>query len=395
MRIRKYIFSVLLGILIFANSANAGLRPSFYLDWTTWQATDIAVVDNRKIIDGKLIIIESLQGSLKKGEVIAAPKLSKFSDKSWRTTGRSLNQVIVKSFPTKKAKSIIVTGRRMLIFLQRPSKNVTHYTLENSDHITIEGRTGLWLPTTQGSTEASTVWLDKGKAYSFVQHANPGPSILSKLKLDEKKIFARIRELVAVQEALKRIDRMENKAIAAKQASAYIDNNFDCIRKDAFTVLANCGRPALPTLLQVLADPNKTAVHNKAVDAIALIDDGEVDEKLTELFKRDIALWQKLGPTLKRGWWNGAGLSPKMNRRRLRNQYSRTLAYVYALEKRHITQARKSLDKFRRFWRSLPHLNDPSGLNQMSEACDLAIKAIDKNTNWWTKNFNMLTNGLL
>jgi uncharacterized membrane protein SirB2 len=84
-----------------------------------------------------------------------------------------------------------------------------------------------------------------------------------------------------------------------------------------------------------------------------------------------------------------------MNRRRLRNQYSRTLAYVYALEKRHITQARKSLDKFRRFWRSLPHLNDPSGLNQMSEACDLAIKAIDKNTNWWTKNFNMITNGLL
>lgn len=383
--ILKYTFAVLLGMFIFVNSANAEILPSFYLDGATWKATDIAIVDEGKTIDGRLMVIESLQGSLKKGEVIVAPKLKKFHDKSWRTTGRSLYRGIVKFRYNQKIKPAIMTGQRMLIFLQYPSKNTTPHTLKHSDHITVEGRAGqLWIPAIWSGTEASTVWLEKGKAYSFVQNMNPGPSVLIKLRLDEKEMLVRIRKFVAAQDDLKRIDKMKNKSLAAKQASAYIDSKFIYLRQDALTALGHCGQAALPILLQILTDPQKADIHNKAVGAIALIKGSNIDKKLTELFEQDVALWQKLGPKLKRGWWSGNGLNPQKVRQ-YRNLYSRTLAYVYALKKRHVTQARKPLDRFHSFWRSLPQLDDPSGLNQMSQECGLALKVIDKHISWWSK----------
>ena len=384
--ILKYIFAVLIGMVIFANSANAGMRPTFFLDWASWKATDIAIVDDGKTIDGRLTVIESLQGSLKMGDVIVAPKLKKFHDKSWRTTGRSLRRGIVKLRYNQNTKPETMTGRRMLVFLQYPTKSTTPRILKYSDRITVEGRTGqFWIPASCGSTEASTVWLEKGKAYSFCQIKNPGPSVLIKLRLDEKEMLARIRKFVAGQDDLKRIDKMKNKSVAAKQAAAYINSKFIYLRQDALKVLGNCGQAALPILLQILADPQKSDIHSKVVGAMALIKGSNVDNKLTELFEQDVALWQKTGPKLKRGWWNGTGLSPKMNRRQLRNLYSRTLAYVYALKKRHVTQARKPLDRFHSFWRSLPQLDDPSGLNQMSQECALALKAIDKHISWWSK----------
>lgn len=384
-RILKYILAGFLGMLIFANSANAALRPSFFLDWATWKATDIAIVDESKTIDGKLIVIKSLQGSLKKGDVIIAPKLKKFHDKSWRTTGRSLRRGIVKPWYNRNTKPVIMTGRLMLIFLQYPTKNTTPHTLKHSDNIKIDGRTGkFWIPAIWGSTEASTVWIEKGKTYSFIQNENPGPSVLSKLRLDEKEMLARIREFVVAQDDLMRIDKMKNKSIAAKQASAYIDSKFIYLRQDALKVLGHCGQAALPILLKILADPKKSDIHSKAVGAMALIRGSNVDKKLTELFKQDVALWEKIGPKLKRGWWSRTGLDPKMVRQ-YRNLYSRTLAYVYALKKRHVTQVRKPLDRFLRFWRSLPQLDDPSGINQMSQECALALKVIDKHISWWSK----------
>ena len=249
--ILKYIFALLIGMVIFANSANAALRPTFFLDWATWKATDIVIVDEGDTIDGKLTVIKSLQGSLKKGDVIVAPKLKKFHDKSWRTTGRSLRRGIIKLRYNQNTKPETMTGRRMLVFLQYPTKSTTPHILKYSDRITVEGRTGqFWIPASCGSTEASTVWLEKGKAYSFCQIENPGPSVLIKLRLNEKDMLTRIRKLVAGQDDLNRIDKMKNKSVAAKQAAAYINSKFIYLRQDALKVLGNCGQAALPILLQ-------------------------------------------------------------------------------------------------------------------------------------------------
>ena len=124
--------------------------------------------------------------------------------------------------------------------------------------------------------------------------------MLREMSLDEKKVLARIRKLVATQKDLNRIEKMKDKSAAAKQAVAYLGDLF--LRERIFEVLGHCGRGSLPTLLQMLADPKKIEFHANAVRVLAIIDGKDVDEKLTELLKKEIALWQKLGPTLKRGW---------------------------------------------------------------------------------------------
>ena len=125
--VSKFYLTVLLGILGFTNELDAEILPSFSLDYASWQATEIAIVDEGDIIDGRLTVVESLQGNLKKGEVIVAPKLKKFIDESWRTTGRSLFQGIAKSWNwnNPKAKLIVMTGQRMIVFLHHPPNDMS------------------------------------------------------------------------------------------------------------------------------------------------------------------------------------------------------------------------------------------------------------------------------
>ncbi len=382
-RISKSCLAVLLATLAFAmtvttaTKANAEILPSFSLDFASWRATEIVVVDEGDTIDGRLTVIESLQGDLKKGQVILAPKMKQFADASWRTVGRSLFQGNV--LAGTAGKQMVLTGRHMILFLQRPPKRLTVEQLKHNDHITLEGRTDrLWIPAGFGGMITSTIWIDKGGVYSFVQERNPGPSFLRLLRQDEQTIRARIRKLASAQEDLQRIAKMKDKAAAAKQAAAYVDRELYMLREHAFEVLGSTGKAGLPMLLEILADPKKTSAHSQAVGALVLIDGTEVDAKLIELFSQDRALWRKLGPTLKKGWWNGTGLEWKTVRLH-RDQYSRTLAYVRSFEKRPLAQALESLEpleQFARFWRSLPQLEDRSGLDQMSKACDSAVRTI-------------------
>jgi hypothetical protein len=100
-----------------------------------------------------------------------------------------------------------------------------------------------------------------------------------------------------------------------------------------------------------------------------------VVDELNRRFERDIAFSERTGPSLRQGWWNE---DPTPNSP-LRNRYGQSYRLVVGLEKVHYAGALNTAIELRDLWRSLPQLNDPSGLNQMAQACEALITQSQSN----------------
>jgi hypothetical protein len=55
-------------------------------------------------------------------------------------------------------------------------------------------------------------------------------------------------------------------------------------------------------------------------------------------------------------------------------KYDETIELVRALDHERYSPATRTAAELRDFWLSLPQLNDPSGLDQMVEECDLLVR---------------------
>jgi hypothetical protein len=76
---------------------------------------------------------------------------------------------------------------------------------------------------------------------------------------------------------------------------------------------------------------------------------------------------------LKEGWWNDMR---NTNTEYLRSRYGKLLFALVTLQEQKYAGCRTVVTQFRDFWRSLPQLEDRSGLNQMSQQCDQILKAL-------------------
>lgn len=370
---------VLSTVLVFASNtqSTAELLPSFYLQSATWYATDIIAVDEGEVIDGRMTVTEVFCGSLKTGDLLLAPALKKFAEETWRTEGQSLYNTNEKWAKDDKKKTVM-SCRKVLLFLKRLSVEDKPKGKQEVNHVTVEGHPGVvWVPSNFSGLETSAAWIESGKVYSFAQWQNPGPSLLSDLGRDENATLETIRKLCAAREDLGRIDSLDDKVVGCERAFVHVESEFTQVSDRAFEVLGRCGRPAVNPLRRILEDPQKAKFHVRAVGALGLIDGKEVEDQLLLDFQEEIKRWEEFGPKLKVGWWNGTGLDWKRVDE-YRREYCKTLEYVYVFQKRALKGAREPLDRFRRLWRSLPQLEDSSGLDQMSKACDAAIVVIEK-----------------
>ena len=57
-----------------------------------------------------------------------------------------------------------------------------------------------------------------------------------------------------------------------------------------------------------------------------------------------------------------------------------TFQLILGLERTHYIPAFTTAMQLGELWRSLPQLNDPSGLNQMAEECDKLVDLLRANT---------------
>jgi hypothetical protein len=93
--------------------------------------------------------------------------------------------------------------------------------------------------------------------------------------------------------------------------------------------------------------------------------------EVVESWKGDLRVGERrsTGPSLSQGWWN-ENPTPHAP---LRERYGQTYQLILGLQQIHYPEALNTAMQLRDFWRSLPQLNDPNGLNQIAEACDKLI----------------------
>jgi hypothetical protein len=161
----------------------------------------------------------------------------------------------------------------------------------------------------------------------------------------------------------------------ALRLKPYVESKIIPARLFAVEELGKSGPSAVGTIEEMLDDPGYSERASELVDAMVKAGGKAVGDELNRRLERDLAFWVRTGPSLSRGWWNEdpTPSSP------LRNRYVQTYRLVYGLEQTGYPGALSTAIKLRDLWRSLPQLDDPSGLSQMVVECDKLIAQLRSN----------------
>jgi hypothetical protein len=180
----------------------------------------------------------------------------------------------------------------------------------------------------------------------------------------------------AVDLCLKQSESSQHSSVfPAHGLKPYVRSEVYEAQRLALDALGKCGPAAVETIRGMLNDP---AFGDQAAELVkALVQAGgeTVGEELNSRLQQELAFWQARAPSLSQGWWNQdpAPHAP------LREKYSQTFQLILGLQRTHYTPALITAKNLGNLWRSLPQLNDPSGLNQMAEECDKLVEHLRAN----------------
>jgi hypothetical protein len=349
---------------VFLLPAFAGIRPSFALDYCSWHATDIVLVEIAPK-DGIFSVVESWKGELQPGELISVPELKPAPGAMLISLypGRT-NFLVPNESGISEQIPVQPVGSRMVLFLRNGER------LEASRARTNTVSNERWRPADFfNEMKTSVVWIDGAQLYSFQQVMNPDPSFLTRLDTSLQKMKDRVMEIGWIRLELAKVVSTEDSAVRAEGLKPYVRSEVYEVQQLALSELGKCGPSALETIRGMLNDP---AFGDEAAELVkAFVEAGgeAVGEELTNRLQQELAFWQATAPSLSQGWWNqDAALHAP-----LRERYSQTFQLILELERTHYTSALITAKNLGNLWRSLPQLNDPSGLNQMAEECDKLV----------------------
>lgn len=351
----------LLPTLLFAclHPVLAGIRPSFSLDYCSWHATDIVLVELTPR-PGVFRVVESWEGNLGAGSSVSVPELQPVGDAMEisaypKRFAEIVNGGLNEHIPAQPA------GSRMVLFL----KDETGASGEK------------WLPADfLGEMKTSAVWIDDaGLLYRFQQMVNPGPSVLAPWDMGLEKMKDRVREICRIQVEMAKVIAVEDSAARAEGFKVYVLSDVREAQQFALSEPGKSGPKALTTIREMLHDPAFADDGAELVRAFAQAGGESVGEELAQRLQEQLTFWQATGPTLSLGWWN----QDPNSHAPLRNRYVQTLELVRALERVHYRPASITAEQLGNLWRSLPQLNDPSGLNQMVTECDQLVDNLRAN----------------
>lgn len=352
----KRIFLITLLLITAAPSARAGIRPSFHLPYCSWVASHVVVVTEGEKIDGVLTVLESWKGDLTPGDVVSVPELAEFSSESSRLVRKSY--LAADAEPPRH-----VTGDRMILFLKEKPRG------ESVGKEAARGR--VWEPASSAGVNVSALWVEGDTTYAFIQVMNPGPTVLVDNRRSEGEVKSVFSEVDEEHAALERAAAVKDPAARAEALEPFTARELYLSRLAAFEALRGCGRAALPTLRRMLGDETRMKTHAEVVETMTEVGGADVGEELTRLVGEELAFWKAKGPGLKRGWWNEVDETEAGN---LRDRHMRLYAALRGLKKLRHEGSHAVVAELRDFWRSWPQLDDPGGLNQLSEACDEILR---------------------
>lgn len=166
--------AILLLLLLLASSFPAGAKvhEKINVEACAKIATDIVIATEGDSIDGQLIVLETLKGSLQAGEYLVVPELAIFSSKESRVI-EDLPLMTIRPVDLPK-KEEYVTGSRMILFLR---KNPTAWDGENKFPT---GGRPLWLGIDDQGFYQSAIWIEDNRTFAFYDMNSTNGKIISK-----------------------------------------------------------------------------------------------------------------------------------------------------------------------------------------------------------------------
>jgi len=354
------VFRSLILLAVFAYPAFPAIRPSFNLDYSSWHATHIVLAITTSV-EGTFEVIESWKGDLRVGERLVVPELRPTANVPISGYPRSLeasfrggvSELIPKEPP----------GSRMVLFL----KSSTDEQAQNS---TLKTERHGWKSSDgMDAMKASAVWINGDELYGFAQIINPGPSVLSKLPYSEAKLRSRVQEIDDMQANITAALAAKDGAERAERLKPYARSDVFPAQQIALKELAGSGLSGVGVIRGMLDDPAFADEASELVKALVEAGGETVGAELNIRLRRDLAFWKSRGPSLSVGWWN----EDTSIHAPLRERYDQTYQLILGLEVTHYSAAVNTVVELRDFWRSLPQLNDPRGLNELADECDKLI----------------------
>ena len=345
------------------------------LDYSSWHATDIVVV-TPLADDGNFEVLESWKGDLRPGTIIAIPDLAPKPDSlpiDWYPRER---------LPGGKAWTevpIVLPGARIVLYLKDGG--------QTGDST---GKSSRWLASNLfGDMKASAAWIHDGRAYGFVQMYNPGDSVLVPLwystepnawsykreELSESSLKQRTVDVLRLQQQIKDAVAIQDRQARAEALKPYADSHVHPAKMFVLEELGKCGEAALPTIRSMLDDPKFSKEDGELVEQYAKAGGPAAGPELTSRLEADLRFWQAIGPTLPVGWSKRIDEHGRWAEiHGYSDRYMQTIALIRSLDEIRYPRATFAAAQLRDFWRSLPQLNDPSGLNQMADDADRLVK---------------------
>lgn len=359
-----YTLTAVIVLILASSPASAGLRPSFAPEGCAWRATDIVVVTEDQKIDGVFRILETLKGELQPGETISVPEMEEFKNKDARLVSSYWFGETEKSGPPE-----YVTGERMILFLRDATK-IPADEAENDNGVT--KNTARWQSANSFGDEVrySTVWIEKGKVYWFVQVMNPGPSSLHRAGITEAEFRSVVAHVLSTQTSLNAALTILDLKTRAESLEPFVQDPIYPARVQAFDGLKDCGEAALPVLRRMLNNELLSEYQSNVIDAFAAAGGSSAGPDLTAWLERELEFWKKTGPTLQMSWWNGKGFESIDAVVPLRNRFIALNHAVLALGTIKYVEAEPVVRELNNLWRSLPHFYP----DQVSSACEEVLR---------------------
>jgi hypothetical protein len=193
--------------------------------------------------------------------------------------------------------------------------------------------------------------------------------VLTTVRMSEAKLRDRVAEITGIQADLES-PSMENADVRARRLQSYVQSDLLPARQFALEALGKLGPSATATIRGMLDDTAFALHADELIKAYVTAGRETVREDLNIRLRNELEFWRAKGPALPKGWWNQIE-TPGLDL--LRSRYLRTFQLVLALQRVHYSEAATTARELSVFWKSLPQLNDPSGINQMANECDKLI----------------------
>jgi hypothetical protein len=344
----------------------AGIRPSFSLDFSAWNATDIAVAEITTT-DGVFAVVESWKGNLKVGEKVSipelrpdvnAPPISEYPDVCgrWEKDTRGISTRIPRQ----------PVGSQIVLFLRRSQDSSAGQRPSQTGSSDLSWRPSDLLD----SMQASAVWIGGSDLYAFRQIINPGLPILCKLPSSETEMRTRVLRITKLRRQFDADRALPPGKERASHLQVFVRSKVFPAKLAALGEIGKSGPDAVPIISQMLDDPSLVDDNRDLIDALVEAGGGSVGKELDDRLADELKFWKAEGPSLQPGWWN----SSTDVHAPLRTHYSTTYELLLGLEKVRYGPALTTVTQLRKLWRELPPLAGESEAdNEVLHQCDTLI----------------------